>query len=82
MRIYRIQVEVGHFRVCLSIMKTDGERKPKRKYNRKVSHTNLCGLDFVACAAAPSCEVWEDLALLTLHTRLHLAPPLLGYDGG
>lgn len=43
---------------------------------------HLCGLDFVARAAAPSCEVREDLALLTLHTRLHLTPPLLGYNGG
>lgn len=43
---------------------------------------HLCGLHFVACAAAPSCEVWENLALLTFHTWLHLTPPLLGYDGG
>lgn len=45
-------------------------------------HTDLCSLDFVACAAAPSCEVWENLAFLTFHTRLHLTPPLLGYDRG
>lgn len=43
---------------------------------------HLGGLDFVACAAAPAREVRENLALLALHTRLHLTPPLLGYDGG
>lgn len=43
---------------------------------------HLGGLDFVACAAAPACEVRENLALLTFHTWLHLTPPLLGYNGG
>lgn len=42
---------------------------------------HLCGLDFVACAAAPSCEVWQNLTLLTIITRVHLTPPLLGHNG-
>lgn len=43
---------------------------------------HLGGLDFIASAAAPACEVRENLALLALHTRLHLTPPLLGYNWG
>lgn len=61
--------------VCV---KRDCERGGKRW--KDCVHTDLCGLDFVACAAAPSCEVWENLTLLTFHTRLHLTPPLLGYN--
>jgi len=40
-------------------------------------YTNLGGLHLVACAAAPACEVGQDFTLLTIHTRLHLTPPLL-----
>jgi len=43
---------------------------------------HLGGLDFVARAAAPACEVRENLTLFSLVTRIHLTPPLLGYNGG
>lgn len=39
--------------------------------------TNLGGLHFVACAAAPACEVGQDFTFLAVQTRLHLTPPLL-----
>lgn len=43
---------------------------------------DLGGFDFVASAAGPASQVRQDLTLLSIHTRLHLAPPFLGYDGG
>lgn len=48
--------------------------------DRHFSH--LGGFDFVASAAGPASQVRQDLTLLSIHTRMHLAPPLLGYDGG
>lgn len=44
--------------------------------------SHLGGFDFVASAAGPASQVREDLTLLSVHTRLHLAPPLLSYNGG
>lgn len=44
--------------------------------------THLGGLHFVATTAAPAREVRQDLALLPIEARLHLAPPLLQHDGG
>lgn len=49
-----------------------------RTYGRS---SHLGGFDFVARAAGPPGQVRQDLALLSVHARLHLAPPLLGYDG-
>ena len=44
--------------------------------------TDLGGFDLVAGAAAPAGEVRQRLALLPVHTRMHLAPPLLTHDRG
>lgn len=44
-----------------------------------ISH--LGGFDFVTSAAGPAGEIRQDLTLLPLHAGLHLAPPLLSYNG-
>lgn len=44
--------------------------------------SHLGGLDFVSGAAGPSSQVRKDLTLLSVHARMHLAPPLLGHNGG
>lgn len=36
-------------------------------------------LDLVSSAATPTFKIWQHLTFLTLHTGLHLAPPLLCY---
>lgn len=46
---------------------------------RHLSH--LGGFDFVAGAAGPAGQVRQHLALLPIHARMHLAPPLLGHNG-
>lgn len=43
--------------------------------------SHSCGLDFVAGGAHPSGVVGQSLTLLSLQTRLHLAPPLADDDG-
>ena len=48
--------------------------------DRHFSH--LGGFDFVASTAGPASQVRQDLTPLSVHTWMHLAPPLLGYDGG
>ena len=44
--------------------------------------THLGGFYFVPRGTAPSLEVWEDLALLSVQTWVHLTPPLLLHYGG
>lgn len=53
------------------------------KYTNMGRHSShLGGFDLVAGAAGPAGQVRQHLTLLSVHTRLHVAPPLLGYDGG
>lgn len=54
----------------------------KKNTNTDNYPSHLGGFDFVASAAGPASQVRQDLTLLSIHTRLHLAPPFLGYDGG
>ena len=44
--------------------------------------THLGGFDFVPRGTAPSLEVGEDLALLSVQAWVHLTPPLLLHYGG
>lgn len=43
---------------------------------------DLGGLDLVASAAGPASQIRQNFTLLAIHTRLHLAPPLLSDDRG
>lgn len=44
--------------------------------------SNLGGFDFVSSAAGPPSQVRKDFTLLSVHARMHVAPPFLGYDRG
>lgn len=47
----------------------------------RLDYSHLRGFDFVASAAGPAGQVRQDLTLLSVHAGLHVAPPLLSYDG-
>lgn len=67
-------------RVLVNVNEKDVKIKHKMDRIYKYS-SHLGGFDFVARAAGPPGQVRQDLALLSVHARLHLAPPFLGYDG-